>query len=147
MVQPVFAGNLITNQNFLSITEDPDRYKDVWVKVSGTIANTQDFGDSDAYIFTVGGVDSSKNQMGIWNEKGGIKFDRGDCVVIEGALEGSSTLESAFGAEFDVPYMWIGKQTKVVCPLQDIKELKVFFDPLNKEAAHKYIINAPCRLR
>ena len=51
--------------------------------------------------------------MWIQNEKGGIKFDRGDCVVIEGALEGSSTLESAFGAEFDVPYMWIGKQTKV----------------------------------
>ena len=100
MVQPVFAGNFITNQNFLSITEDPDRYKDVWVKVSGKIANTQDFGDYDGYVFTVGGIDSSKNQMWIQNEKSGIKFDRGDCVVIEGAIAGSSELTSGFGVDF-----------------------------------------------
>ena len=51
--------------------------------------------------------------MWIQNEKGGIKFADGDCVVVEGAIAGENTLTNAFGADWDVPVIWLGKQTKV----------------------------------
>ena len=81
VIQPVFAENIITNQNFLSITEDPDAYKGVWVKVSGQIERVQYWEDEGIYGYTfhVGGQGDgimASDQSLLWfqNEKGGVVF-------------------------------------------------------------------------
>ncbi len=59
MVPNADAANLVTNNYFLEVAEEPERYTDSNVKLSGQINVKQVFENSISYIFNVGGVDNS----------------------------------------------------------------------------------------
>ena len=50
MVPSVFAANLVTNNYFLEVAEEPERYTDSNVKLSGQIVVKQIFENSVSYI-------------------------------------------------------------------------------------------------
>jgi uncharacterized coiled-coil protein SlyX len=109
------AENLITNQYFNEISGQPERFEGVWAKLSGSIENKQVYENTIGYVFTVGGVEGTENQAWVVHDKSNNSFSIGDCFIIEGEVQGSTELENRFGANWDVPWIWVEKYTEIGC--------------------------------
>ena len=115
MVQPVFAADVITNQNFLKVIQQSDRYQDVAVKISGKIGVT-DTGESPyAYAFTVGGIENEKlRYMWLWDDRTDRPtLEKNGCYIVEGSWDGRMfPLE---GLEMEMPLVWLTGYTEIEC--------------------------------
>ena len=115
MVPSVFAEDIITNQHFAEVLEEPDNFVGVWTKLTGVVQNKQVFENGISYVFLVGGIEGSKNEIVYQQEKTNNSFSVDDCLVVEGSIQGSSELTNLFDATWDVPWINVGKFEKIDC--------------------------------
>jgi len=117
MVPSADAANLVTNDYFLEVAEEPERYTDSNVKLSGQIEVKQIFENSILYIFQVGGIDNSnRDQISVYTDKNHKSFFEDDCLIIEGTISGVTELTNKMYSDpWDVPYMWLDDYTKIDC--------------------------------
>ena len=103
------------NMDFLKIAENPDKYKGVWVRLSGEISNVQQFEDGvTGLVFKVGGIDSLQSDFFI-QDNSNSRFSVDQCLFVEGRIEGGTTLENRFGQEWEVPWFWLENYKKTDC--------------------------------
>jgi len=114
MVQPVFAADVITNQNFLKVIQQSDRYQDVAVKISGKIVTSYEGESITGYAFDVGGIDNEKlGYMWLWDDRTDRPTLENDCFVVEGFWDGRILPAESFGSEF--PLVWLTGYTEIEC--------------------------------
>jgi plastocyanin len=117
MVPNADAANLVTNNYFLEVAEEPERYTDSNVKLSGQINVKQVFENSISYIFNVGGVDNSnRDEIVFYTERTHQEFSEDDCLVIEGIIRGTTELTNKkYVSGWDVPYIWLDDYSEIDC--------------------------------
>ena len=115
MVPNVFA-QIYSNEDFPVISEYPDNYVNSWLKVSGTVLNTQDFGSSKFYVFTVGGQENNgRDSLGVRDYNSNLSVSIDDCFIFEGKMTGSTELSNAMDMSWDVPEIELEKYQKIDC--------------------------------
>ena len=108
MVPNVFAINTITNQSFLQVAENPEGYIGTPIRVSGHVDNKQVYDNAVGYVFTVGGFEiGQKRELWFGHNSSIQSLSIGDCVIVEGIIEGKTELVNTYGTVTEVPYFWI----------------------------------------
>jgi len=117
MVPNADAANLVTNKYFPQVAEEPERYTDSNVKLSGQIEVKQIFEKSVSHIFKVGGIDNSnRDSFVFYTDRNHKSFSEDDCLVIEGNIRGTTSLSTdKFLTSWEVPYMWLDDYTEIDC--------------------------------
>ena len=114
-INQVFAENIVTNQYFPQVAENPNWYTGIGTKLSGQIGNKQIFDELFGSVFKVGNIGGTKNE--VWIQQGIRKepLSVDDCYIIEGNIYDSNTLGNNFGTKFDVAWIELEKFTQVDC--------------------------------
>ncbi len=111
------AANLVTNKYFPQVAEEPERYTDSNVKLSGQIKTIQIYEKSVSHIFKVGGIDNSnRDSFVFYTDRNHKSFSEDDCLVIEGNIRGTTSLSTdKFLTSWEVPYIWLDDYTEIDC--------------------------------
>ena len=109
-----FAVDIITNDNFAVVGEEPEKFKNIWAKLSGVIENKQVFEDGIGYVFKVGGSDSARDTVWL-GDLNNYNFSIGDCLIIEGKTGEVNELTNSFGNSFETPSVKIEKFSSIDC--------------------------------
>ena len=109
-----YAVDIVTNQHFAVVAEEPEKFQGIWLKVTGIIQNKQVFENGDGYIFKVGNTDGSRDQLWI-NDNSNSNFSIGDCLVVEGPTGEVNQLTNTFGKSWDVPAIFLDKFAEIEC--------------------------------
>ena len=111
MIPNAFAAEPVAtnNVNFFKIYQDPDKYKGVWVRLSGEVTNIQYYESGNTGLgFKVGGVDNISGSNAWIVDHSNSKFSKDQCLFVEGSIAGSTELTSTvFGNKrsWDVPLL------------------------------------------
>ena len=117
MVPNADAVNLVINKYFPQVAEEPERYTDSNVKLSGQIETIQIYEKRVSHIFKVGGIDNSnRDSFVFYTDKSDKSFSEDDCLVIEGVIRGTTSLSTdKFLTSWEVPYMLLDDYAEIDC--------------------------------
>ena len=115
VTNPVLALNVVTNQYFSELANEPERFVGAWAKLSGQIENKQVYEEVTGYVFKIGGAESSQNEAWVQVDNTSESFSIDDCLILEGYIKGSVELENIYDHTFTVPYFDVKTYTKIDC--------------------------------
>lgn len=108
-------SDVITNSNYNAISTNPDQYKDRWTKFSGEIMTVETSGDITAVQLNLADLEFGKIVVAYFTGWDSKQFVKGDCIAIEGKIQGSVEGKNAFQATLSYPTMTGEKAAKLSC--------------------------------
>lgn len=108
-------SDTLTNSNYNAISTNPNQYKDRWTKFSGEIITVETSGDITAVQLNLADLEFGKIVIAYFTGWDSKQFIKGDCLAIEGKIQGTVEGQNAFRATLSYPTMTGEKAAKLSC--------------------------------